>query len=55
MRKGVDLQYRQKCDEIKNDYCIMNKIPLYRIPYYDKNKINITNLFSTKYLVQAEY
>ena len=50
-----ELEYRQKCDEIKNDYCIMNKIPLYRIPYYDKNKINITNLFSTKYLVQAEY
>ena len=27
---------RQQRDKIKNQYCISNNIPLYRIPYWEK-------------------
>lgn len=35
------LNYIQKHDELKNNYCKNNNIPLYRIPYYDINNIDI--------------
>lgn len=31
--------YMKKCDEIKNNYCINNKIKLIRIPYYEIENI----------------
>jgi hypothetical protein len=36
------LQYTQKHDKIKSDYCKEHNIPLLIIPYTDKNKIDIT-------------
>lgn len=45
------LNYRKQCDEIKNEYCINNKILLYRIPYFDQNIITLKDIQQEKYLV----
>lgn len=34
------LEENKKRDQIKNDYCIKNNIPLLRIPYYEESNIN---------------
>lgn len=40
-------------DLIKNQYCLDNNIPLYRIPYYDLDKINtLEDILQDKYLVK---
>ena len=40
-------------DQIKNQYCLEHGILLYRIPYYDLNKINILeDILQDKYLVK---
>lgn len=41
----------QTNDKIKNDYAIIHKIPLVRIPYYMKNKISYEVLFGDTFLV----
>ena len=45
------LKYRKQCDEIKNQYCRKNNIPLYRIPFYDLNTFTYETLMSDNYLV----
>lgn len=45
------LKYRQLCDGIKNDFCLKNNIPLYRIPYYDQNIASVEDILSKKYLI----
>jgi len=40
-KKGVNLKYTQKCDEIKNQYCVQNGVSLIRIKY--DNSINVVN------------
>ena len=43
-------------DRRKNSYCLANKIPLYRIPYWEFDKIKNTNeLFSSEYLVKNRW
>lgn len=40
-------------DQLKNKYCIEHHIQLYRIPYYDLNKINTFNdIIQKQYLVK---
>ncbi|TDM04049.1 DUF2726 domain-containing protein [Macrococcus carouselicus] len=34
-----ELKIRQYRDEIKNNYCLNNQIPLVRIPYYEEDNI----------------
>ena len=34
-----DLDIRLKCDKLKDDFCLQNKIRLIRIPYYKENSI----------------
>ena len=46
------LEKRQKRDNIKNNYCLKHTIPLYRIPYWEKNNLNIDLIFSDKYLIK---
>lgn len=44
---------RNQHDQIKNQYCLEHNIPLYRIPYYDLNNINILeDILQDKYLVK---
>ena len=38
------IQYQQKCDILKNEYCKMNNIPLIRIPYTKLNTLTIKDL-----------
>lgn len=42
---------RQARDKIKNRYCQEHNLPLYRIPYWDKNNLTKENLFDKKYLI----
>lgn len=47
-----NLSKNQLRDKIKNNYCLSNKILLYRIPYTDLNQINnISDIINDKYLV----
>lgn len=48
-----ELAVRQAHDEIKNNYCIENNIPLIRIPYtrFKSLKIKDLELYSSKYIV----
>lgn len=44
-----------KRDNLKNQYCIKNNILLYRIPYYDKDKIHILDdILQDKYLINKK-
>ena len=38
-------------DEMKNQYAISNNYPLVRIPYKEKNNLNIDLILSDKYLI----
>jgi hypothetical protein len=40
-KRDGSFEDRIKCDEIKNEYCLMNNIQMIRIPYIDFDKINI--------------
>lgn len=44
---------RQQRDKIKNQYCISNNIPLYRIPYWEKNNITLKQLFDNSHLINT--
>ena len=48
-----DLEYTQRHDKMKNDWCKENNIPLIRIPYYILDTLTIEDLKleTTKYLV----
>lgn len=46
----------QERDRIKNSYALSHGIPLYRIPYWDINKINTLNdITQPQYLVQTRW
>lgn len=45
------LEKRQQRDNIKNKYCLEHSIPLYRIPYWEKNNLSIDLIFNDKYLI----
>lgn len=44
----------QEKDNIKNQWCIKNNIPLVRIPYIKINNITFDDLFNTKYLIKGD-
>lgn len=48
-----EFELAQKRDQEKNEYCITNSIPLIRIPYYDINKITVSELIpqTSNYLI----
>lgn len=43
---------RQERDRIKNEYALTHKIPLYRIPYWEKNNITFENITNNTHLVE---
>lgn len=44
-----------KHDKEKNTFCLQHKIPLYRIPYWDFNKLqNIEDILNPIYLIKEE-
>lgn len=50
----IDLEYRKKCDKIKNDYALKNNIPLIRIPYWEKDNLTLELIMSDKYLINEK-
>ena len=46
------LEERKKRDIQKNQYCLKNNIPLYRIPYWEKNNLTFELLTDEKYKVK---
>ena len=36
-----EIQKIRDRDNFKNNWCLLNNIKLFRIPYYDENKLNI--------------
>jgi len=53
-RRG--LMKQQQHDQKKNSYCLMNNINLYRIPYWDIDKIEtFKDLTQNKYKVLTKY
>lgn len=43
---------RQQRDRIKNEYALAHNIPLYRIPYWEKNNITFDNITNNTHLVR---
>lgn len=41
-------------DIIKNQYALQNNILLYRIPYWERDNINLESLFNNEYLINKE-
>lgn len=46
------LEKRQKRDKIKNEYALTHNIPLYRVPYWEKNNITFENITDDVHLVK---
>lgn len=47
---------QQEHDRMKNSYCLANNIPLYRIPYWDLDKIkNLNDILNPKYKVNTKW
>ena len=47
---------QQEHDRMKNSYCLANNIPLYRIPYWDLDKIkNLNEILNPKYKVNTKW
>lgn len=46
----------QERDRRKNSYCLANKIPLYRIPYWEIDNIKtLEDIFKEKFLVRSKW
>lgn len=46
----------QEYDRMKNKYCLMNKIPFIRVPYWDLEELTLKKLFTTpEYYVTTKY
>jgi hypothetical protein len=55
-RTRADFTKQQGHDRQKNSYCLAHNIPLYRIPYWDMDKLNIiSDLFCERYLVKSRW
>lgn len=51
----ADFQKRQVYDEMKINYSLANKLPLYCIPYWELNNLQeINNLFQEKFLARSK-
>ena len=51
-----DFQYRAQTDRLKNQYCLLNDIALYRIPYTDINLLkNSASLKTSRYRVKTKW
>lgn len=51
-----DFERAKERDRIKNEYCLANGIKLYRIPYWDLDKISkIKDILNPKYLVTTKW
>lgn len=53
---GSKFKQAQERDRIKNKFCLVNKIPLIRIPYWALDDITLKKIFSTpEFVVKSVY
>ena len=51
-----NFKYKQEMDVLKNEYALNNNYSLYRIPFYDLEKLNTySDLFKYNYLVVTKW
>lgn len=51
-----DFKRTQEHDRIKNAWCLKNKVPLIRIPYWDKDDLTLQKIFTNPvYQVKSKY
>lgn len=56
IRGRAALLKQQEHDRIKNSYCLARNIPLYRIPYWEMDKISCSfDLFKNQYRVSSKW
>ena len=48
-----NLETIKERDNIKNQFCLSNNLPLVRIPYYKANKICLEDIIGNKFLVKG--
>ena len=52
----LDFMKAREWDRKKNSYCLVKKIPLIRVPYWDLDKLTFNSLFSNpNYRVKDKY
>ena len=51
---GTTIQKKKKKKKIKNQYAIQNNIDLIRIPYWEKDNLNLELLLGNKYMIKEE-
>lgn len=49
--RNITLEQQQERDKRKNEWCLNNNIPLVRIPYWERDNINLEMLLGNTYLV----
>lgn len=55
-KTNSDFKQAQERDRIKNKYCLLNNIPLIRVPYWDLSKLTYESLFNTpSYYVSSKF
>lgn len=55
-KKRKNFKNAQERDRKKNRWCLLYKIPLYRIPYWEyKNIKSLTDIFDDRFLVKSIY
>jgi hypothetical protein len=51
-----DFMYRRGCDRKKNEWALNNRVPLYRIPFWEIDNVNkLSDLFRQDFLVTSIY
>lgn len=51
-----DFERAKERDRVKNEYCLANGIKLYRVPYWDLDKISkVKDVLNPKYLVTTKW
>lgn len=55
-KQASDYKRAQERDRVKNKYCLLHNIPLYRIPYFEIDNINkLEDIFTKKFRVTTKY
>lgn len=55
-KKYSTFRHMQANDRRKNEYALIHKIPLFRIPYYDLDSINsLKDILRSQYRVKTKY
>ena len=49
IRGKLALQRQREYDERKNKWCLINKVPLIRVPYWEIKNLTFEKLFNTPY------